>query len=117
MTIKLPPDLPPELQAQAIELTKVLADQGQLIEAGFAMLTMLMKARGGKYSPEAVDAMRSMFFAGAKHTFDSIMVVVAPGTGEPSPDELAKVESIYNELNRFGEYLQTKILANTVRKQ
>lgn len=74
------------------------ADKGRTIEVGW--LTLRLGAVPLDASQAQVDAMRSMFFAGAKHLFDSIMVVLEPDA-EPTANDLNRMSLIQAELEAF----------------
>jgi hypothetical protein len=80
------------------KLSRVLVDQGKLIEAGWIGL------RAVWLHPEAsqnqIDEMRQAFFAGAQHLFSSIMTVLEPDA-EPTEKDLERMSLIQSELDTF----------------
>lgn len=91
---------------QVIALTKELTDQGRLIEAGFVGLRAM--AISPTASAAQVADMRMAFMAGAAHLFASIVSVLEPGE-EPTEADMARMDKIHDELERFNEEL--KLLA------
>lgn len=95
-----------EIERIATALTKKLADEGKLIEAGWVGLRLAV------ISPDApqiqLDECRMAFMAGAQHLFSSIMVILDPG-GEPSDADLHKMDLIDKELRDFARELQMKL--------
>lgn len=79
-------------------VTKTLVDEGRLIEAGWAGLRL---ACGLLSAPaQQLREMRMAFFAGAQHSYASLMTVLEPGD-EPTETDLKRMELIHNELDRF----------------
>lgn len=83
-------------------LSRKLADDGKLIEAGWVALRL--KAMAPDAPPIQVREMRMAFMAGAQHLFASIMTILDPGD-EPSEADLARMSLISNELETFGNEL------------
>lgn len=80
------------------KLSRELADNGKLIEAGWIGLRI---AAIPKDAPVIqLDEMRSAFFAGAQHLFASIMTILDPGEG-PTEKDLDRLSLIKNELDGF----------------
>jgi hypothetical protein len=75
-----------------------LADQGKLIAAGFEMFRLAV------IPPDApgmqVEEMRKAFFAGAQHTWASIMGILEPGQ-EATPKDVDRMMLINDELDAF----------------
>jgi hypothetical protein len=92
-----PPGASPELLK---ELSRRLADEGLLIEAGWLAL------RASAIPPDApalqLEETRNAFFAGAQHLFASIMVAMEEDA-EPTEADLKRMDNINDELNRFIE--------------
>jgi len=83
-----------------------LTDKGRLVEAGWVGFRL---AAIPSHAPKAqLEEMRSVFFAGAQHLFSSIMTVLDPGQDPTEPD-LARMEQIASELERFIRTYETSI--------
>ncbi|MEI9995147.1 MAG: hypothetical protein WDM91_11170 [Rhizomicrobium sp.] len=83
-------------------LHDALLNQGLLIEAGWVSLRI---AAIPPDAPEVqLEEMRNAFFAGAKHLFSSIMIVLDPGSEEPTAADMARMDKIQRELDA---YIQT----------
>lgn len=85
-------------RAHLERLTKQLADDGRLIEAGWIGLriaTGLIDA-----SPTQLSEMRKAFMAGAQHLFASIMTVLEEGDDATEAD-LLRMSLIAAELEAF----------------
>lgn len=79
-------------------LSRKLADEGKLIEAGWVGLRVTavpLNASAGQ-----LEAMRGAFFAGAQHLFGSIMTMLEPGT-EAETGDLRRLDLIHTELRQF----------------
>lgn len=87
------------------QLSRRLADEGKLIEAGWIGLRMTMPREF--LTPTHLDAMRVAFMAGAQHLFASIMVVMEPGT-EPTEADTRRLELINTELEAFRQELHLR---------
>lgn len=83
-------------------VTKRLADNGQIIEAGWTglRLTLLQDA-----PEEQVREMRKAFFGGAQHLFASICSFLEAGD-EPTPNDLRRIEMISVELDAYVDELK-----------
>ena len=81
-----------------VDLSKRLADEGKLIEAGW------ISYRAVVLHPQApavqIEECRIAFFAGAQHLFGSIMTTLEPGS-EPTENDLKRMDLINAELDRF----------------
>lgn len=88
-----------EIERRAIEVSKQLATEGKLIEAGWAGYRYLV------LSPTApqlqIDECRTAFMAGAQHLFSSLMVILDPKGDEPTDADLNKMDLIDKELKTF----------------
>jgi hypothetical protein len=94
-----------DVHALAAALTKKLADEGKLVEAGFAAMQVIM-LRGA--SEGQISDMRLAYMAGAEHVFSSMMSVLDPGE-EPTDADMKRVELIYTELQRWREVLAARV--------
>ena len=88
------------------QLTKRLADDGKLIEAGWVSLRL--HAVPLNAPPVQLEEMRNAFMAGAQHLFASIMTVLDPGT-EPTDADMERMSMIADELDAFGKELISRI--------
>ena len=95
------------------QLTRRLADEGKLIEAGWIGLRL---AAVPLDAPAVqLDEMRNAFMAGAQHLFASIMGVLDP-EAEVTAQDMRRMELIAAELEAFGKELELR-LAKTGRPQ
>lgn len=87
------------------ELTKKLADEGNLIEAGWVAL----KFATLKDAPEIqVKEMRKAYFAGAAHLFSSILSFLEEDENCTGKD-LHRMEMIHVELKAFEDALRREL--------
>lgn len=95
-----------EIERIATELSKKLADEGKLIEAGWAGYRMMVLPPN---APQIqIDECRMAFMAGSQHLFSSIMNILDPGA-DPSTADLRKMDLIDKELREFAREMQLKI--------
>jgi hypothetical protein len=89
---------PTAREAFLTAMSRTLADEGKLIEAGWFSL----HAAAIPESAPAVQIkeMRMAFFAGAQHLFASIMTMLEAGE-EPTDADLARMSLIAAELDAF----------------
>ena len=93
------------VQQLALDLTKKLVENGQLLEAGWVSLRVFAVPPN---APQVqLDAMREAFFAGAHHLFNSVMAVMDSGK-EPTADDLRRMAMIQSELDAFIEQFKVK---------
>lgn len=79
-------------------LSRELADQGKLIEAGWVGLRVACDLED---APKVqLQEMRNAFFAGAQHLFSSIMTILEPDA-EPTEKDLERMDLIDKELRAF----------------
>jgi hypothetical protein len=86
-------------------LTKELADQGRLIEAGWVAMRVMLKLHNAP--PDQLDAMRFAYMAGAQHLFSSIITMLDPGV-EETPGDMHRMDLIHKELGKFQQELQLR---------
>lgn len=79
-------------------LSRELADQGKLIEAGWVGLRLAAVPLDA--SAVQLEEMRNAFFAGAQHLFSSIMTILEPDA-EPTDKDLERMTLIDKELRAF----------------
>ena len=80
------------------KLSRDLADEGKLMEAGWISLRI---ATIDADAPQTqLDEMRMAFFAGAQHLFASILTVMEPGA-DPTEKDLRRISLIDAELREF----------------
>lgn len=91
-------DMAKPTQEQINEITRRLADEGLLIEAGWVGLKLVSVPENA--SEIQISEMRNAFFAGAQHLWGSIMTVLDPGSEETEAD-LKRMDLIDQELKRF----------------
>lgn len=96
-----------EIQRLATEVSKKLADDGKLIEAGWAGYRYLVLSPTAP--PIQIDECRTAFMAGAQHLFSSIMVILDPGDAEPSAADLKKMDLIHAELQTFASEMEQRV--------
>ena len=95
-----------QIERIAAELSKKLADDGKLIEAGWAGYRMLVLPSNA--SQVQIDECRMAFMAGSQHLFSSMMNILDPGEAETSGD-MRKMELIDRELRTFAREMQQRI--------
>jgi hypothetical protein len=78
-------------------LSKQLADDGKLIEAGWLSLRLLMRPDAPQVQ---IDEMRMAYMAGAQHLFSSMMSIMDSGE-EPTEADLNRMSLIHTELENF----------------
>lgn len=86
-------------RAQVERLTKELIADGLLIEAGF--LSLCLATLPQDVSELQLREMRMAFFAGAQHTFGSIMSMLDDGA-EPTAADLKRMDDLAALLKKFG---------------
>jgi hypothetical protein len=88
-------------------LSKRLADEGKLIEAGWVSLRLMV------VPPDApqvqLDEMRMAYMAGAQHLFASIMSILDPGE-EPTERDLKRMDLIDKELDEFRKKMELRVV-------
>ena len=88
-----------------VKITKMLNDEGKLIEAGwvgFDIMTIPETA-----GPVQRKEMRQAFFAGSLHLFSSIMSIMDDGE-EPTYKDMKRLDMIHKELDEFRRALELK---------
>ncbi len=98
-------------RAKAIEeaahrLTKDLADQGKLVEAGFAAFALYVIPKDAP--PLQLSEMRLAYMAGAEHLFSSIMNILDPGS-EPTAADLKRMDLIDREIAEWRGKLSERV--------
>lgn len=88
------------------QLTKRLADEGKLIEAGW--ISLRLHAMPLNAPAIQLEEMRNAFMAGAQHLFASIMTALDPGT-EPTDADMERMGLIARELEVFGQELELRV--------
>ena len=82
---------------EVIELSKKLMAEGKVIEAGFLGL---WKSIGRPDNQKYIADMRTTFFAGAYHVFQTIMSTLDPGV-EPTDDDMLRMKQMQDEMDTF----------------
>ncbi len=82
-------------QKLARDMTHLLANQGQLIEGGFAAFLITEHPEA---SPEKIAELRYAYMGGAEHLFSSIMGILDPGDAEPTDADMRRMDLIHQEL-------------------
>lgn len=88
------------------QLSKRLADDGKLIEAGWLGLRLQVIPLDAPAIQ--LNDMRYAFMAGAHHLFSSIMTVLDPGAEETDAD-LRRMDLIHQELETFRKELELRL--------
>lgn len=95
-----------EVHTMAVKVSKQFADEGRLIEAGWASFRVLVIPAN---APQIqIDECRMAFMAGAQHLFGSIMNILDPDL-EPSVADMKKMGLIDEELKAFGREIEQRI--------
>jgi len=89
------------------QLSRKLADEGKLIEAGWVAMRIVMVPPNA--SAEQLDAMRLAYMAGAQHLFSSIMSILEPGQ-EGTEADLRRLDLIEKELRAVSEELSLRVV-------
>lgn len=87
-------------------LSRRLADEGKLIEAGW--VAMRLHAVPLNAPAIQLDNMRMAFMGGAQHLFFSIMTILDPGS-EPTDADMQRMSQIAAELDSYGEELVLRL--------
>lgn len=87
------------------QLSKRLADDGKLIEAGW--IGLRLQAISPNAPPVQLQEMRYAFMAGAQHLFASIMTVLDEGT-EETPADMRRMSLIADELEVFRQEMELR---------
>lgn len=85
------------------ELSRRLADDGKIIEAGWASLCAL--AIPPDAPPVQINEMRRAYMAGAQHLWATVLTILEPGS-EPTAKDLARMDLISRELDTFAAELE-----------
>jgi hypothetical protein len=88
------------------QLSRRLADDGRLIEAGWVALRI--QAIPHDAPAVQLQEMRMVFMAGAQHLFASIMSILDPGLEETEAD-LSRMDLIHKELAAFEAELRLRM--------
>jgi hypothetical protein len=94
----------PKIKAAVDELSKALADRGQLVDIGWKAYRTVMLARHAQ-SAEMEEQFRYAYFSGAQHLFASIMAVM-DSDREPTARDLERMSKISDELEGFARELE-----------
>jgi hypothetical protein len=87
-----------ELRQKAEALTKELADQGKLMEAGWMGFSMMCIP---DHAPKLQhEMMREAFYAGAQHLFASVITMFDKGE-MPTAQDLERMSKVAEELRIF----------------
>lgn len=88
------------------QLSRKLADEGKLIEAGWVALRI--QAIPHNAPAVQLNEMRMAFMAGAQHLFSSIMTILEDGVMETEAD-LTRMELIHTELETYAKELELRL--------
>jgi hypothetical protein len=88
------------------QLSRRLADEGKLIEAGWVALRIQCVPHDAPALQ--LQEMRLFYMAGAQHLFASIMSILEPGVMETEND-LRRMDLIHKELEAFEKELKLRI--------
>lgn len=88
-------------------LSRKLADDGKLIEAGWVGFRLACFPPHGNAPAHQLEEMHNAFMGGALHLFSSIMSILDPGE-EPTEADLKRMSLIDAELRAFGEVLKLR---------
>jgi hypothetical protein len=88
------------------QLSRKLADEGRLIEAGWVALRI--QAIPNNAPAVQLQEMRMAFMAGAQHLFSSIMTILEDGVMETEAD-MTRMELISKELETFEQELRLRV--------
>ena len=88
------------------QLTKRLADEGKLIEAGWVAMRLHVIPLDAP--ADQLQEMRLAYMAGAQHLFSSIMDALDLDQ-EPTDADMRRMDLIDKELRTFGEELKLRV--------
>jgi hypothetical protein len=88
------------------QLSRKLADEGRLIEAGWVALRI--QAIPHNAPAVQLQEMRMAFMAGAQHLFASMLGILDPGL-EETPADLTRMDLIHKELAAFERELRLRM--------
>ena len=89
-----------------VQLSKRLADEGKLIEAGWISLRLAVIPLDAP--AVQLEEMRNAFMAGAQHLFASLLTILEPDT-KPTDADMMRMDLIDQELRAFGEELKLRV--------
>lgn len=100
------------VEQAGLEITRRLANQGQLINGGFAAYLLVEGI-----SPQSTDLLRirDAYMAGAEHLWSSILATLDPG-GKETPSDVRRLDAIQRELDAWRKTKET-IIAETMKTQ
>lgn len=87
------------------QLSRRLADDGKLIEAGWVALRLRVIPRDAP--PAQLEDMRFAYMAGAQHLFSSLLSILDPGP-EESEGDLRRMDLIHRELEAFVKEVELR---------
>lgn len=88
------------------QLSRKLADEGKLIEAGW--ISLRVQAIPLNAPAVQLQEMRMAFMAGAQHLFSSIMTILEDGLMETEAD-LTRMTLIHEELGAYVKELELRL--------
>jgi len=88
------------------QLSRRLADEGKLIEAGWVALRV--QAIPLNAPAVQLQEMRMAYMAGAQHLFSSMLGILDPGL-EETPDDMRRMDLIHKELAAFETELRLRM--------
>ena len=88
------------------QLSRKLADEGKLIEAGWVALRV--QAIPLNAPAVQLQEMRMAFMAGAQHLFASMLGILDPGL-EETPADMRRMDLIHKELAAFEQELRLRM--------
>ncbi len=88
------------------QLTKRLADDGRLIEAGWVAMRLAFIPENA--TGNQLDIMRFAYMAGAQHLFSSILAMLDHGADE-APAEMKRMDLINKELEAFTKEMELRV--------
>lgn len=95
-----------QIEEAARLITKQYADQGKLIEAGYAVFALYVIPRD---APQVqLDEMRLAYMAGAEHLFSSLMSIMDPGE-EPTAADMRRMKLIDKEIQVWRAKLSERV--------
>ena len=89
-----------------VQLSKRLADEGKLIEAGWISLRLAVIPLDAP--AVQLEEMRNAFMAGAQHLFASLLTILEPDTN-PTDADMMRMDLIDQELRAFVEELKLRV--------
>lgn len=105
---KIHKHLDPALRKTVDQVVRKLADDGRLIEGGFAAFRHITMPADAP--PEAIESARTVFMAGAQHLWGCMFGMVDE-SDDASPDDMRRMTLVNNELETWYAQFEKQLAA------